>query len=204
MINYKRGGASPILLSLKGLLKKQMMKIWLKEWRNTTNTSSMFAAQYQLAIKKLSSNPSILTSLASFWSFKNITYFDDIELFLREVFDIYRRYLRVHKIEPGCVKVTLQFDANMEPFLQDCIDKKREAVKHYAKMHILSIAGICIPSRNELTMTPAYQCMYITRNHRPTKYTKTERSHSYSEVQLQVHPRTKSFKRTKSTRSLPA
>ena len=136
--------------------------------------------------------------------FKNITYFDDIELFLREVFDIYRRYLRVHKIEPGCVKVTLQFDANMEPFLQDCIDKKREAVKHYAKMHILSIAGICIPSRNELTMTPAYQCMYITRNHRPTKYTKTERSHSYSEVQLQVHPRTKSFKRTKSTRSLPA
>ena len=68
--------------------------------------------------------------------FENITYFDDIELFLREVFDIYRRYLRVHKIEPGCVKVTLQFDANMEPFLQDCIDKKCEAVKHYAKMHI--------------------------------------------------------------------
>ena len=28
---------------------------------------------------------------------QNITYFDDIEIFLREVFDIYRRYLRVHK-----------------------------------------------------------------------------------------------------------
>ena len=68
--------------------------------------------------------------------FKNITYFDDIELFLREVFDIYRRYLRVHKIEPGCVKVTLQFDASMESDLQECIDKKRESVKHYATMCI--------------------------------------------------------------------
>ena len=70
--------------------------------------------------------------------FKNITYFDDIELFLREVFDIYRRYLRVHKIEPGCVKVTLQFDANMESDLQECIDKKRESVKHYVTMCIES------------------------------------------------------------------
>ena len=134
--------------------------------------------------------------------FKNITYFDDIDLFLREVFDIYRRYLRVHKIEPGCVKVTLQFDVSMEPFLQDCINKKREAVKHYAEMRILSIAGICIPSRNT---TSACQCMHITRNHRPTKYTKTERprSQSFSEAQLQVYPRTKHFKCTKSTRSLP-
>ena len=127
--------------------------------------------------------------------FESITYFNDIEIFLDEVFHIYRRYLRVHKIKPGCVKVTLQFDANMKPFLQDSIDKKREAVKHYAEMYIVSIVGICISSRNELT--------HITRNHPPTKYTKT-RSHSCSEVQLQVHPRNKSFKRTKSTRSLPA
>ena len=37
----------------------------------------------------------------------DITYFVDIELFLREVFDIYRQYLRIHKIEPDHVKVTL-------------------------------------------------------------------------------------------------
>ena len=71
--------------------------------------------------------------------FKNITYFDDIDLFLQEVFNIYRWYLRVHMIEPRCVKVTLQFDASMEQFLQDCIDKKCEAVKHYAIMHIVSL-----------------------------------------------------------------
>ena len=69
--------------------------------------------------------------------FKNITFFDDIELFLQEVFEIYRRYLSIHMIKPGCVKVTLQFPASMEPYLQTCIDKKRVSVMHYADMHLI-------------------------------------------------------------------
>ena len=79
--------------------------------------------------------------------FESITYFNDIEIFLDEVFHIYRRYLRVHKIKPGCVEVTLQFPANMELLLQVCIDKKCESVKHYAKMHIIS-------NKNQQTESP--------------------------------------------------
>ena len=63
--------------------------------------------------------------------FESGTTFADIEVFLQEVFSIYKRYLRVHKIEPGSVKVILQFPTSMEPLLQACIDQKREAVKHY-------------------------------------------------------------------------
>ena len=77
---------------------------------------------------------------------ENISDFDDIELFLGKVFDIYKRYLRIHKIEPGCIKVTLQFDASMESHIQACIDKKYEEVKHYAKMYIVS--------KKEQTETP--------------------------------------------------
>ena len=133
--------------------------------------------------------------------FQHITYFDDIEIFLREVFDIYRRYLRVHKIEPGCVKVTLQFDASMEPFLKACIDQKREAVKHYVKMEIVSLnnytekpatilkyrlkSGLYILCRNEATTE-------VEQSHKPVKGTQ---SRSFSgKVNSVTGPR----KRTKS------
>ena len=124
--------------------------------------------------------------------FESITYFNDIEIFLDEVFHIYRRYLRVHKIKPGCVEVTLQFPANMELLLQACIDKKCESVKHYAKMRILSTAGI----------SKYGACLSTHAHYTKPSTTKTERSrpHSFSEVQL---PRTTSFKRTESRRSLP-
>ena len=63
-------------------------------------------------------------------------HFVEINIFLTEVFSIYKRYLRIHKIQPGCVKVILQFDASIRAFIQACIDKNSAAVKHYAEMYI--------------------------------------------------------------------
>ena len=71
--------------------------------------------------------------------FESATNWYNIELFLIEVFNIYQRYLRVHKIEMDSVqKVTLQFATSMEPHFQDLNDQKRELAKHYnvADMHI--------------------------------------------------------------------
>ena len=117
------------------------------------------------------------------------------------MFDIYRRYFRVHKIEPGCVKVTLQFDASMEPLLKACIDHKREAVKHYVKMKIVSPnnytekpatilkyhskSGLFILCRDEATTE-------VEQSHKPVKGT---RSRSFSG---KVHSVTGPRKRTKS------
>ena len=83
---------------------------------------------------------------------ERITYFGDIDVFLKEVFDIHARFFRIHKIEPGCVKVTLQFDASVESHIQACIDKKHEAVRHYAKMCIESQA--VTPTTLKLDTTP--------------------------------------------------
>ena len=62
--------------------------------------------------------------------------FNEIYVFLDDVFGIYKRYLRLHKIEPGCIKVTLQFPPSMTQVLQACIDQKGEAIKQYAKMQL--------------------------------------------------------------------
>ena len=62
--------------------------------------------------------------------------FNDIYLFLDNVFGIYKRYLRLHKIEPGCIKVTLQFPPSITQLIQACIDQKCEAVKRFAKMEL--------------------------------------------------------------------
>ena len=62
--------------------------------------------------------------------FESGTTFDNVQIFLDEVFGIYRRYLRVHKIMPGSVKLILQFPDSMKPLLQVCIDKKRGVAKH--------------------------------------------------------------------------
>ena len=67
---------------------------------------------------------------------ESITCFDDIEIFLKDVFGIYKRYLKIHKIEPGSIKVTLQFPASTEPHIRVCIELKRKAVKHFADMSI--------------------------------------------------------------------
>ena len=62
--------------------------------------------------------------------------FIEIYVFLDNVFGIYKRYLRLHKIEPGCIKVTLQFPPGMTQLIQDCIDQTSEVVKRYAKMQL--------------------------------------------------------------------
>ena len=61
---------------------------------------------------------------------------NDIYVFLDNVFGIYKRYLRLHKIERGCIKITLQFPPSMTKLIQACIDQKGEAVKRYAKMQL--------------------------------------------------------------------
>ena len=60
----------------------------------------------------------------------------EIYVFLDNVFGIYKRYLRLHKIERGCIKVTLQFPPSMTKLIKACIDQKGEAVKRYAKMQL--------------------------------------------------------------------
>ena len=69
-------------------------------------------------------------------TFESGTTFEDVEVFLKEAFSIYKRYLRVHKIEPGSVKVILQFPAKIKPLLQACIDQKRAASKQYKVKHM--------------------------------------------------------------------
>ena len=61
---------------------------------------------------------------------------NQIYVFLDNVFGIYKRYLRLHKIEQGCIKVTLQFPPSMTKLIKACIDQKGEAVKRYAKMQL--------------------------------------------------------------------
>ena len=64
--------------------------------------------------------------------------FDEIFAFLDDVFEIYKRYFRIHKIEPGCIKVTLQFPDDMKQLIQACIDQKCDYLKQYAiSMQIL-------------------------------------------------------------------
>ena len=62
--------------------------------------------------------------------------FDNIKVFLKDVFDIYARYLRVHMITPGNIKtVSVQFPASMTTIVQDCIDQRRKAAND-TSMHI--------------------------------------------------------------------
>ena len=64
------------------------------------------------------------------------TNFHDVRVFLEDVFDIYKRYLRVHKIASGKVrKVTLQYPPNMGPHLQERIRHNQD--NKYADMHIM-------------------------------------------------------------------
>ena len=71
--------------------------------------------------------------------FESISKFFNIEVFLTDVFKIYKRYLRVHKIDLDSVqRVTVQFAASMEPHLQACIDQGKETARrhHVTDMHI--------------------------------------------------------------------
>ena len=67
---------------------------------------------------------------------KSITFFGDIDTFLKDVFGIYNRYLRIHKIKRGSIIVTLQFPADIEPQILVCMRLKRKAVEDVAVMHI--------------------------------------------------------------------
>lgn len=60
----------------------------------------------------------------------------DIYSFLENEFDIKNRYLRIHTIEPGSIKVILQFPATMTELFQAYIDQKQEAVKDFVEMKI--------------------------------------------------------------------
>ncbi len=60
----------------------------------------------------------------------------EIYLFLDNVFGIYKRYMRVHKIEPGCIKVTLQFPLDMKKLIEACVDEKSEFTQKYKEVKI--------------------------------------------------------------------
>ena len=63
-----------------------------------------------------------------------ILLFNDIEVFLNDIFGTYKRYLTIHKIEPGCM--TMQFDGRIKPHLQALISSNRQKFQLYAEMQI--------------------------------------------------------------------
>ena len=142
---------------------------------------------------------------------ERITYFGDIDVFLKEVFDIYTRFFRIHKIEPGCIKVTLQFDTSMESHIQARIDDKYEAVKHYAKMHIISNKKQTEPSEDATSIDEENNgsCIEeVTKEHRTQLLLCAESRHdksrerlwkTYAGKQSPVYTRTKFRKRAYST-----
>lgn len=64
------------------------------------------------------------------------TSLSEIYDFLDEVFGFYQRYLRVHKIQRGCIKVTMQFPVSMTQLLQKCITQKSGFVKSFGSLKI--------------------------------------------------------------------
>lgn len=89
------------------------------------------------------------------------TNFYAVEVFLAEVFDIYKRYLRVHKVVLGEVKkVTLQYPPSIEPLLEERIRHTCNSNKHadihvklqteaQEKQHAPSNVALSKDSRNE-------------------------------------------------------
>ena len=58
---------------------------------------------------------------------------DDINVFLEEEFDIHNRYFRIHRIDPGSIKVILQFPTSMTELIKACIEQKCQTAKWFAK-----------------------------------------------------------------------
>ena len=72
----------------------------------------------------------------------NTVELNEIYVFLDNVFGIYKRYLRIHKIERGCIKVTLQFPPSMKQLIEACINQKDETVKRYANMQLKLLTDV--------------------------------------------------------------
>ena len=90
-----------------------------------TNKSHFQLEDYDL------SKPCLILTIA-----KGPLTLDEIYEFLEKEFQIHSRYLRIHKIEPGSIKVTLQFPTSMTEIFQTCIEQKQEAVKHFVAMKL--------------------------------------------------------------------
>ena len=58
---------------------------------------------------------------------------EEIYIFLEETFDIRNRYFSIHKIDPGSIKVILQFPASMTALIKACIEWKCKTVNCLAK-----------------------------------------------------------------------
>ena len=63
---------------------------------------------------------------------------EDIYIFLEEEFAIYNRYFRIHRIDPGSIKIILQFPASMTELIETCIKQKRQTAKWFAKKSLES------------------------------------------------------------------
>ena len=58
---------------------------------------------------------------------------EEVYIFLEEEFDIHNRYFRIHRIDPGSIKVILQFPASMTEFIKTCIEQKYQNFNWFAK-----------------------------------------------------------------------
>ena len=57
----------------------------------------------------------------------------EINIFLEEEFDIHNCYFRIHRIDPGSIKVILQFPASMTELIKTSIAQKYQTAKWFAK-----------------------------------------------------------------------
>ena len=98
------------------------------------------------------------------------TNFHGVRVFLEDVFDIYKRYLRVHKIASGKIKkVTLQYQPNMEPQIQERIKHNKD--NKYADMHIME-------AQTDQTGTPETQQTGSHATHLKKEQAEKTRTHS--------------------------
>ena len=78
---------------LEGLIQKTNDNDLIRRMKKYNEDFKYVRRSIPISNKKIVFEPHHCDKPCLIIIFKNITYFDDIEIFLREVFDIYRRYL---------------------------------------------------------------------------------------------------------------
>ena len=111
---------------------------------------------------------------------------DEIFAFLDDVFEIYKRYFRIHKIEPGCIKATLQFPDDMKHLIQACINQKCDVLKQFAismqilepqKMQDQENPSVDDSNQDESTQTERSSPLPSKSRHYPTS--EPEKNHNF-------------------------
>ena len=122
-----------------------------------------------------------------------ILLFNDIEVCLKKIFGTYRRYLTIHKIEPGCA--TMQFDGSIKPQLQSCISSSSKKIQLYAEMQIYvsKPRQHVIQEKNTKSYLPTHRPVPPI-NRQPIWLQHHTEKHKKAEIQSQtVRPKEHSF-----------